>query len=195
MLDLAREAHRVREVRGADEEHVDALDRGQLGRGGHRVGGLDLHDAERARVLVGDRIGIEAEARPAVIAGDAARPGRRMQQRRRAGARAAGAVDHGEHHALGPEVERPARADALRRRDPHEPVDAGRPRAEQLPGQLLLAAGAMLQVDEHPVEPGVSARLGGNAAAEAEERAHQRLPGREPLAHGGTDHNGHDAGA
>ena len=74
-------------------------------------------------------------------------------------------------------------------------MDAGRPRAEQLRGQRLLAAGAVLEVDEHPVDAGAPARLGGDGAAEAEERADERLPGGEPLAHGGTDDDRHDAAA
>jgi hypothetical protein len=130
-----------------------------------------------------------------MVTGDAAHPGRRVEQRRCAGARLLRAVDHREHHALGPEVECPARADALRRRDAHEPVDARRPRAEQLSGQGVLAAGAVLEVDEHPVEAGAPASLGRYGAAEAEERADERLAGREPLAHGGTDDDGHDAAA
>ena len=54
----------------------------------------------------------------------------------------------------------------------------------QLRERGLLAGGSVLEVDEHPVEAGQAARLGGRRRAEHEEGADERLARRETLAHG-----------
>ena len=57
----------------------------------------------------------------------------------------------------------------------HQRVHARRGRAQELPEQLRLVAAAVLEVDEQPVEPGQPERLGGQRAAERQERPEQRL--------------------
>ena len=56
---------------------------------------------------------------------------------------------------------------------------------EQLADEVVLA-GAMLEVDEQPVEAGQRARLGGERGAEVEERAQRRLARPQPLAQRGA---------
>ena len=86
-----------------------------------------------------------------------------------------GRVDLRAHHALDAEVERPRGAPAHVGLDAHQRVHARGGRAQQLAEQLRLVAAAVLEVDEQPVEAGQPERLGGQRAAERQERAEQRL--------------------
>ena len=71
-VELAEDAHRVREVARADEQDVDAVDGGDLLDRLDRLGRLDLRDPEHALARVRHRVRIGAEARAAVKERDAA---------------------------------------------------------------------------------------------------------------------------
>ena len=78
--DVARHPEVVAEVAGTDEEHVDAVDRGDLVDRATAGSGLDLHDDEHLVVGPVQRAGVEPEPAGPVVGGHAAVPVRRVAQ-------------------------------------------------------------------------------------------------------------------
>ena len=58
VVDLAGDAHAVRQVGGPDEQDVDAVDRGEVVRGRDRLGRLHLEHAEERLVDAGGDVGV-----------------------------------------------------------------------------------------------------------------------------------------
>ena len=78
--DVPGDTEVVAEVPGADEQHVDTVDGGDLVDGRHRGGGLDLGDDEDLVVGPVQGAGIEPEPAGPVVGGHPAVPVRREPQ-------------------------------------------------------------------------------------------------------------------
>ena len=172
-----REAERVRQVGGADEQDVHPLDRRDLVDGGERFRGLDLERAEHLAVGVVERAGpaapVPGARRPADAPAAAVAAGQRGQLRLR------DRLDPRHEHAAGAEVERPADPRSPRLLDANEDRRGAAAGGEQLGECLGLAARAVLEVDDEPVEAGDGEDLDRQGAPEARERAEQRLAGED----------------
>jgi hypothetical protein len=92
-----------------------------------------------------------------------------------------------EHHAGGPGVECPPGADPLVRLDSHQRRHAVSGGGQQLADERVLA-GAVLEIDQQPVEAGERAGFGRERRAEVEERPERRFAGPESVAQGHPCH-------
>ena len=193
--DVAGYAEVVAQVAGADEQHVDPVDGGDVVGGGDRGRGLDLHHAQRLVVSPVQRLGVEPEAAGPVVGGDPAIAGRRVAQMGQRGLHLCGAVQPGQHDASGPGVQRPSDADPFRRLDADESGDAVAARGRDHVADLLFPAGAVLEVEQHPVEPGRRAHLGADRGGHADERAERRPPTADGRGQGAAIERGGGGGA
>ena len=178
--DVAGDAQVVAEVAGPDEQHVHAVDGGDGVGLGHGRGRLDLDHADHLAVGAVQRARVEAEAAGPVVGGHAAvAPGRVAK------------VPHGLGHLLfrsqpgqhdpgRAQVEHPAEPDAGVGLDPDHGGHAVGGRGQHGRADLLLAAAAVLQVEQDPVGPGGGADLGRHRRGHPEEGPDGRLPRGQP---------------
>jgi hypothetical protein len=176
-----RQPERVAEVVGAEEQHVDAGQRGDLRGLLERAARLDLdhHDALGIGALQVARVAPEAGGAHAAVQPATGGVARAVD---RAGGRC-DAVDARDHHAGGAEVEHPAELLARRGGDADERRHA---RRLQLAERRVAAARPVLEVEHEPVEAGPGGDLRRQRGAEVEERAEQllaRLDARPQPAH------------
>ncbi len=195
---VAGDAEGVGQVLRADEQHVDAVERGDRLDRFDRGPGLDLHDPYHLGFGAGDGVAVQAEPAHPVVRGHPAVAVGRVAQVPDGVRRVGRAVDAGKHHAHGAEVEQPAGADAGGRLGPHQGGDTVRRSGRDDAEDLLLPAGAVLEVEQHPVDAAGRTDLRGDRGGGAEERAEGRLaaaqPGLEPGAVdrvGGCAHPNH----
>src|SRR4029077_10882853 len=83
-------------------------------------------------------------------------------------------VQPGQHDAGCSGVERPSDPDPFRGLDAHQSGDAVASRSGDHVAHLLLATGTVLEVEQHPVEPGGRAHLGADRGGHADERSECR---------------------
>ena len=98
-------------------------------------------------------------------------------------------VETREHHAGRAGVEHPPGPDAFRALDAHDHRHVVRGGGQQLTDERVLAAGAVLEVEQQPVEAGQRAGLRRQGRAEVEERAEGDLAGAETAAQRGAHPN------
>ena len=168
---VAGHAEVVAEVPGSDEQHVDTVDRGDLVDGRNRGSGFDLGDDQDFVVGTVQGAGIEPEPAGPVVGGHPADPARREPQVGQCLANLIGTVDAGQHDSRGTVVQDAAHPDPGVGLDPDHgghPVGTG---GRDDVADLFLTAGAVLQVQQQPVEPGSGADLGGERGRGAQEGA------------------------
>ena len=160
--EVAGDAEVVAEVAGADEQHVHPVEPGDLLRVADRGRRLDLDHAENLGVGAVQGARVQAEPAGPVVGGHAPVPGWRVAQvPDRLGDLVRG-VEAGQHDARGPAVQDPSHPDAGRGFDPDHGGHAVAPGGRHDVADLLLAAGPVLEVEQHPVHPGRGADLGGH---------------------------------
>ena len=170
----------MRQVGRADEEDVDAIDGGDLRGVVDGAPRLDLDDAEDPAI---DRLDLRVALLPETGAtrreGEPARAVGRVAHERDRLASLLGQVHPRDHDPVRTEVERAADAQSFARLRPDQ--GGGRCRAHRVEAgqQVGFGAGAVLEVDDQPVEAGAGHDLGRDRRPEPGERAVQRLPGSE----------------
>ena len=162
MLELAGDAQAVAEIRRSHEQHVDAVDRGNLRDARNGRGRLDLDDPENIVVERPNlRMRHAAEPRAAGQQRHAADAIGRVAQVRHRLPNLVDRVEAGDHDPGRAQVERPADPDPLARGG----TDQGSGRRDldrrEDGHEARLVPGAMLEVDDQPVEAGPGTQLGG----------------------------------
>ena len=182
MVELLRDAQAEAQVVGADEQHVGAVDRRDLARGGDPLGRLDLEDGEQPVVGAGAICGeVGAEARGADRRGDAADPRRRVAHGRNRRGRLLRRLHVRHHDAVGPRVQRALEARRLVPGDPHHRRNGRAGSDLELPVQGLQVPGAVFDVEHQKVEAGVAGDLDGDRRAHGAETAGDDLAGHHPI--------------
>ena len=161
MLELARDAHEVREIEVAEPQGVDA------GHGGNRIDvgepldRFDLRDHQRA--LVQRRDLLRDVAALIVVVREAERraapPGRRIARARHDVRRFLGGADHRHHHAQRADVERAGDEVILAARHAHHRHDVEPATERHLRLERLEREPGVLHVVEHELGAGVAADL------------------------------------
>ena len=138
----------------------------------------------RIRPLIGPDVGVAEPAQPCTTGRQRQAAGtvRRVAHERDRFAGLLGEVDPRDHDPVRPEIERPTDPQPLPGLRPDERSRGRRPGRVELAEQVGLGAGAVLEVDHQPVEPGPGDQLGRDRRPEPDERAEQRLAGAEPVA-------------
>ncbi len=160
IVEPARHAQRVRQVRGPDEQHVRPGQRGdRLGVGDGR-GVLDLEHAEDHVIERADvRVAHLAEALPSAAERDAALALRRESHPAEGLPDVGGRLHPRHDQAAGAHVEDPRDPQPVAPLDADERGRSGRPERVQLSEDRGLGGHPVLCVDDDPIEPGTPARL------------------------------------
>jgi hypothetical protein len=174
MRGLPRIAHRRRKIRRRDEERVDALDRGDRLERAERGRRLDLRDHRDAFVGALQVGGVQAVARGAAHADDAANALRSVARRRHRVPRRVGTLDEGTEQRRRADVEHPLDDHRVVPRHAHHRHHLRcRERLQKLQHAHRIER-RVLHVDHAPVEAGVADGLG-------DDRARRQDPGAERL--------------
>ena len=183
VIDVAGDAERVGEVRGTDEEDVDAFDRGDgldLVEGGS---GFDLHDAQQVLVPpAGASWPTRPKSMPRVKSAMPRSPAGWVRSQRATWRACSPSVHLRDHDARCSKVQGAPDADALAGLDAHQGRGVGETGSHEQGQQVRLVGGAVLEVDEHPVEARASGHLHEEWGRAEDERAEDGLPGQHPLA-------------
>ncbi len=171
---VAEVAEAGREVGGADEEAVDAVDGGDRLEGVEAGAGLDLDDQAELLLGAGEVVGDAAVAGGAGQRRDAAHAARRVAHGGDGGLGLGGGLDVGDEQRLRADVEEALdqrgvvdlRADDRGQRIGREGLELGE--------DAELVAGRMLGVEQQPVEAGAGDRLGGEAVDQRDPEADLR---------------------
>ena len=178
----AEPSHRGGEVGGADEDPVDAVDRGDLGHALDGGRGLDLHEERDRARGIREVAGHPVPSRRArERAAHAAHAQRRVAHRPHDLGGLLGGVDHRHEEVLHAEVEVLLDDHRVAERRTHERRDRVGGHGVQLREDRLGSVRGVLGVDEHDVEPAARGDLGVHRAARADPHARERAIGcREP---------------
>ena len=181
VVELPGDPEAVRQVGRADEQDVDAVDRGDLLGVLDRAPRFDLDDPEQPPV---DRLDVGvAELAETCAAGRQGQPahavGRVAHERDRL-ARLLGQVHPRDHDPVRTEVERAPDPQPLARGRADDRRGARAAHRVEVGQQLRFGRAAVLEVDDQPVEAGAGQDLGGDRRADHGERAVDGLAGLQP---------------
>ena len=174
---LGGEAHRRRDVRGADEQQIDSLDAGDLLDVVDPLQGFDLAQDQEVVLETLDIIGL---AHP-VIGGADQRGGAAPDAARGkaaggdGGGGLPGALDHRHHDALGPGVQRAANIQGVVARHPDQRRRRRRRHGLHLGDRVLDVAGPVLEVDQGEIVARQGDDLGRRRAAHRQPQAERFL--------------------
>src|SRR6185312_13893194 len=171
VLRVAEMAHIGSEVRRADEDAVDPVDRGDRRNVGHRLARLALHQDAN---LLGGFLGIAGGATIAVgarRAGKAANALRRIARRRHGAPRLFGRLHERKEQRTRANVEQPLDDHRLVPWHAHDWLGGAALRGAQMMRDVRQLVGRMLHVEQEPVEAGAGRHLRRARAGEAHPQA------------------------
>lgn len=156
MGDIADMAHGGREVAGADEQRIDALDGGDLRQALDGLRRFELHDGADVVVCGFQVIRDRAEARAAMHGRDAPDAMRRIARIGRGGPRLLGILHEGQHDGARAGIERALHQHLVVPGEPHHAVCRRAADGAQDMGEIGELDRHMLHVDHEEIEAAIA---------------------------------------